>query len=180
MRLIVLYGAPGVGKLTVAQELARLTGYKVLHNHLTVDLVTSIFPFGSEQLERLVTRFRLEMVHEAARAAIPGVIFTFVYSAGNDDAFFKDLIDTAESAGGLVTSILLVCDEATLRTRVVAESRAKFGKIRDVELLERLVTAEDFDRPYPDAVGLTIDTTRLTPEDVALRIHAVLTENPDQ
>jgi len=32
MQLVMLYGAPGVGKLMVAQALADLTGYKVLHN----------------------------------------------------------------------------------------------------------------------------------------------------
>ena len=177
MHLIVLYGAPGVGKLTVARELAALTGYNVLHNHLTVDLVTSIFPFGSERADRLITRFRLEMIHEAALAAVPGVIFTFVYGSGNDDAYFKDIIDTAEFAGGIVTPVLLVCDRPALRKRVVEESRAKFGKIRDVELLEKLMAEEDFDVPYPGANGLTIDTTLLSPEDVALHIREELTRD---
>lgn len=45
MELVVIYGAPGVGKLTVARELARKTGYKLFHNHLTVDLVKSLFDF---------------------------------------------------------------------------------------------------------------------------------------
>ncbi len=36
MRLVFIYGPPGVGKLTVARELAALTGFKLFHNHLTV------------------------------------------------------------------------------------------------------------------------------------------------
>jgi tRNA uridine 5-carbamoylmethylation protein Kti12 len=32
MKLIFLYGPPAVGKLTVAQELVTLTGYKLFHN----------------------------------------------------------------------------------------------------------------------------------------------------
>lgn len=170
MQLIVLYGAPGVGKLTVAQELAKLTGYKVLHNHLTVDLVTALFPFGSEQQTRLTTEFRLTMIHEAALAGIPGVIFTMVYGAGSDDAHFKDIIDTTESAGGTVVPVLLVCAIDTLRKRLGDESRAKYGKIRDVNLLDTLMSKEDFDVPYPDADGLTIDTTARTPGEVALHI----------
>ena len=50
MKLIFLHGLPGVGKLTVARQLAALTGFKLFHNHLTVDLVTSVFEFGSEPL----------------------------------------------------------------------------------------------------------------------------------
>ncbi len=35
--LVYLYGPPAVGKLTVATELQRLTGFRLFHNHLTVD-----------------------------------------------------------------------------------------------------------------------------------------------
>jgi tRNA uridine 5-carbamoylmethylation protein Kti12 len=36
VKLIFISGMPAVGKLTVAQELAKLTGYRPFHNHLTV------------------------------------------------------------------------------------------------------------------------------------------------
>lgn len=45
MKLIFIYGQPAVGKLTVAKELEKITGYKILHNHLFVDLVRSVFEF---------------------------------------------------------------------------------------------------------------------------------------
>ena len=32
-------GLPSVGKLTIARELAKLTGFEVFHNHLTVGLI---------------------------------------------------------------------------------------------------------------------------------------------
>jgi shikimate kinase len=174
MHLVVLYGAPGAGKLTVARELATLTGYKVFHNHLTVDLVGAVFPFGSEPFDRLCTRFRLDMIHEAALASVPGMIFTFVYAAGTDNEYFRNIIDTAEAAGGRVTPVLLTCDVDTLRQRVIAESRAAFGKIRDVALLDELMREHEFDKAYPDAAGLKIDTTHSPPSATARRIQAYL------
>ena len=39
MKLIFIYGLPATGKLTVAVELAAMTGYKLFHNHLVVDLL---------------------------------------------------------------------------------------------------------------------------------------------
>ena len=41
VKLIFVYGLPATGKLTVARELSSLTGYKVFHNHLVVDLLQS-------------------------------------------------------------------------------------------------------------------------------------------
>ena len=47
MNLVLLYGPPAVGKMTVGAQLSQLTGYPLFHNHLTVDLGLLFFPFGS-------------------------------------------------------------------------------------------------------------------------------------
>ncbi len=65
MKLIFLHGMPGVGKLTVATELAKLTGFKLFHNHLTVDLVTSLFEFGSQPFIELRERIWLDTFAQA-------------------------------------------------------------------------------------------------------------------
>jgi AAA domain len=170
MKLLFLYGAPAVGKLTVARGLAGLTGYKLFHNHLTVDLVGSLFDFGSEQAERLSTKFRLEMFREAALANLPGVVFTFVYARGDDDAFVQQTIDAVEPHGGTVHFVLLTCEERELLRRVGQESRASFGKIRDAEQLQALRRRYDLDSPVPQRESLVVDTTHLPPQETARRI----------
>jgi len=42
MKLVFIYGPPASGKLTVARELATLTGYRLFHNHLIVDAVAAV------------------------------------------------------------------------------------------------------------------------------------------
>jgi len=42
MELLFIYGPAAVGKLTVARELAKLTGFRLFHNHLTVDAVMAL------------------------------------------------------------------------------------------------------------------------------------------
>jgi hypothetical protein len=76
MKLVFLHGAPAVGKLTVARELAVLTGFRLFHNHLTVDLVSSLFPFGSEPFVLLREQIWLAAFAEAARNNL-SLIFTF-------------------------------------------------------------------------------------------------------
>ena len=47
MKLVILYGAPASGKLTIATELGKRTGFKVFHNHLSIDCVRPVFDFGT-------------------------------------------------------------------------------------------------------------------------------------
>jgi hypothetical protein len=66
MTFVVIFGPSAVGKMMVGQELARLTGYKLFHNHVTIDLVTEYFEFGTPPFSRLVREFRTRIVEEAA------------------------------------------------------------------------------------------------------------------
>ena len=47
-RLVFLYGPPAVGKLTVARAIADRLPFKILHNHVTIDAVKEVLPFGSD------------------------------------------------------------------------------------------------------------------------------------
>ena len=46
MELFLIYGLPGVGKLAVAREVARLRPeYRLFHIHLLADMLESVFGF---------------------------------------------------------------------------------------------------------------------------------------
>jgi hypothetical protein len=134
MKLILLYGPPAVGKLTIAKEIARLTGFKLFHAHLTVDLVASILPIGTPLYRKLVWDIRYAVFAEAAQANIDGLIFTTVY--GRDRAqFIARCVEVVEPCGGEVCFVHVHCQAETLRQRVVREERTQYGKITSVELL---------------------------------------------
>lgn len=44
MKLIILLGPHAVGKMTVGQALSRITGLKLFHNHMTIELLARFFP----------------------------------------------------------------------------------------------------------------------------------------
>jgi hypothetical protein len=48
VKLVFLHGVAASGKLTTARELESQIGYPVFHNHLVVDLLTTVFTFGSQ------------------------------------------------------------------------------------------------------------------------------------
>ena len=64
MTLVIIFGPPVVGKMTVGLELERLTGFCLFHNHMTVDPVVRLFPFESPAYRRLVTEFRRRVFEE--------------------------------------------------------------------------------------------------------------------
>ena len=80
MKLVFLYGPAASGKLTIAREIAKLTGFAVFHNHLIVDAVLAVFPFGSEPFVRLREQFWMATFAEAA-AQGRSLVFTFAPEA---------------------------------------------------------------------------------------------------
>jgi len=45
-KLVIIMGAQAAGKMTVGQELAKITDLKLFHNHMTFDLVSEFFLFA--------------------------------------------------------------------------------------------------------------------------------------
>ncbi len=54
MTLVIIFGPPAVGKMTVGLELQRITGFRLFHNHMTADPLLRLFPFESAPHRRLV------------------------------------------------------------------------------------------------------------------------------
>src|SRR5690242_17955189 len=102
MHLVVIFGPPAVGKMTVGHELCLLTGYKLFHNHLTVEPVLDIFEFGSPPYNRLVSEFRSRVIEEAAGSDLPGLVFTMVWGLEleGDLALITSYVDLVEAHGG--------------------------------------------------------------------------------
>jgi hypothetical protein len=170
MKLIVIYGAPGVGKLTTARALAELTGFRIFHNHLSFDLVKAVFDFPTPPFIRLSETVRLATFEAAAREKLPGLLFTFAYAAPDDDAFIKKIIQAVEPHDGKAVFVRLFCDRPTHERRVLAEERKRFGKITDPVSLREALKRWNFDSAIPFGDGLEIDNTNVQPEIAARQI----------
>jgi shikimate kinase len=169
MKLLIIYGPPAAGKLTVANEVAARTGFKVFHNHLSIDCVQPVFEFGTPPFGRLVERIRMETIAEAAREGVD-LIHTFVYAHGLDDDHFRRIIASAEDNGGEAFLVLLRCRIEEGRRRVSAESRVRMRKVKTPEMLESLHEKYEMHEPLPGRETLIIDNSDLTPSQAAEQI----------
>jgi hypothetical protein len=177
MKLIFIYGQVASGKLTVGRELAGLTGFPLFHNHLIVDAVSAVFPFGTTSFVRLREEFWLRVVDEAA-SNNRSLIFTFAPEPTVDSKFATRVQTSVERLGGATIFVALHVESGEQERRLLDPSRSSFGKLRSLELLNRL--RGEFARcmsemPVPDIV---IDTTFVSPVDAARRIHEKLIQQP--
>jgi hypothetical protein len=166
MKLVFIFGPPASGKLTVGRALAGLTGFALFHNHLIVDAVASVFPFGSERFVRLREEFWLRIVREAAEER-RSILFTFAPEPSVAADFPERVRNLVEAAGGAVHFVRLTVPPALQEERLDAASRQEFGKLRSVALLRRMRDAMTAcEAAMPSAV-VTIDTGVTEPAEAA-------------
>lgn len=160
MKVVFIYGPPAVGKLTVATELAKLTGFKLFDNHVSIDFVKSVFEYGTVRYWKLIDKFRLLMFEEAAKGRV-NTIFTFAYDKATDNRFVEKTIQTINKEGGSVCFVRLFCDEEELARRVNSKGRREAGKISTKKLLASVLKKHGLADNVPFQTSLSIDTTRI-------------------
>lgn len=170
MKLLFLHGFPGVGKLTVGRYLQEKTGFRLFHNHLVVDTLLSVFPFGSDAFVRLREQSWLSVFEEAALAGV-SCIFTFAPEKTVRPSFIDNTRNVVRQHGGSVYFVELVCDAKELMRRIEEPSRRQFGKLQSVARLRELEREGAFHFPKIES-DLVFETTRLTPEATAQGIAA--------
>ena len=172
MRLVFLYGPAAAGKLTIGRALADLTGFALFHNHLVVDALCAVFPFGSDPFRRLREQWWLGALDEAAQAG-RSLIFTFAPEPTVTPTFPARVKALVEAAGGQVMFVRLDVPVDEQERRIVAADRAAYLKLRSVELLRSLAPRSTSLAAMPEP-ALALATHELTPVEAAHRIAALL------
>ena len=169
MDLVYIYGPPGVGKLTVGTELARLTGYGLFHNHLSIAAVAPVFEFGTETFWRLVHEIRANVIATAAREDV-SLVYTGVFEHPKDLPVVENRFALTESNGGRVCLVKLTSDRDVIEQRVQSQSRRDLKKLADIDAWRAATQGRNQDSLIPGRQSLTIDNTDLSPELAAMRI----------
>jgi len=175
--IVYLLGYPGVGKYTVARELAKLTGAVVVDNQLVNYPILALLRWDGMSKLPPGTLDRAAPIRAAVFSALEEIaprdtsyVLTNVLADDEESrAIYERVRDIAARRGSVFLPVLLTCDRGEQLRRVASPERAARFKVRDArgvaELMEsmRLLVPDD-----PEL--LTIDTTALGPAEAAARI----------
>ena len=124
MKLVLLIGNSAVGKMTVGQELMKLTGLRLFHNHMMIEPVLEIFG----QWRPDVTQRRRQVIFEEfAKTDLYGMIFTFMWAFDMQSDW--DYIDWVKGIFGLpeedVYYVELIAPQEVRLQRNATDNRLK-------------------------------------------------------
>ena len=168
MKLIIILGPHAVGKMTVGQELAAITGLKLFHNHMTIELVRNFFSVhGSEEGRRLNALFREEIFKAVAN-----------FDAPSEYEYIGSIIRLFESHGADIGVVELSADFDVRIERNKTENRlqnkpSKRDIQRSEELfrnLESKYRLNSYENEVPFEHYFKINNTNMQPAEVAAKI----------
>lgn len=175
MNLVIIFGPPAVGKMTIGQELAALTGFRLLYNTLVNDVVMEVFPRGHPAFGQLIAEFHGRLVEEAARHDVD-LINTVAWGIGDptDDRLMAERVAAAERNGAKVHFVELEAPfdvrlernrhEHRLRHKPKQQATLTDDIMRDMD--DRFVLNTPPAWPRPERY-LRLDTTRRSPRESA-------------
>jgi predicted kinase len=175
--IIYLIGIPAVGKYTVAKEIGRMTGARVVDNQLINTPVFSVlgydgtdaFPFPQGAWAQI------EKIHRAVLAVIrdlcpPDASFVFTNTLDAreplDKAWFRRIERLASQRGAGFFPVWLTCEAAVIRQRKNTPDRR--ARLKDIDLTNISRWTEEVEVlrvPHPNA--LTVYTSYREPRQTA-------------
>ena len=176
MHLIFLHGVPGVGKRTIARELAVELGFPFLDFQNLTQLLGPVFGYSAPVFGDLRNDAYKKILDAATELPEDGLIASFTYDEHIDLSQYGDFIGAARESGGIGLFVGLTCDEEELKDRVVDPDRQN-GRTSDLQVLEDDLGTGDSSEAELPGPSIEINTTGETPEHTVQNILAMLPDD---
>lgn len=179
MKLMILIGNCAAGKMTVGQELTKITPFRLFHNHLMIEPVLEVF---GEFRGDLIQKLRSFIFEEFARSDKYGLIFTFMWAFDMQSDW--DYLEQVKEIFGLgeedVYYVELVAPQEVRLQRNATENRLRHkASKRDIEASNARLLRDDRNYrceslpgeiPFPNY--LRLDNSAITAAEAASVIKA--------
>ena len=174
MKLLFIIGDAAVGKMTVGQELMKITDLRLFHNHMTIEPVLEIF---GKWNWKAIREMRDVIFKNYASSDNYGLIYTMMWAFDEpeDWAYLEHVKGIFEPYGTEFYYVELIAPQEIRLKRNVSENRLKHkASKRDTEISNRRLIEDDKNHRCVSYEGeitfdnyLRIDNSDKAPEEVA-------------
>lgn len=177
MKLVFIIGNAAVGKMTVGQELTKITDLRLFHNHMSIEPILEIFgDFNGNAIKR----FREMIFEEFAKSNKYGLIFTYMWAfdCQDDWNYIEHIKSIFEPYNTEFYYVELVAPQSVRLERNGSENRLKHKPSkRDIKLSNKRLIDDDrnyriesLDGEIPFENYIKIDNSNLSAEETAKMI----------
>jgi len=180
MKLLIILGNASVGKMTVGQEVVKITDFKLFHNHVMIEPTLEIF---GEFNNDVIVKLRDVVFKEFAKSDLYGLIFTYMWDFDEKAEWasrkqIDRVCEIFEQVNAEIYVVELVASQEVRLQRNITENRLwnKASKM-NIEQSNQMLKDDDvkyrcvsFDGELSFANYIKIDNTNLPPETVAKTI----------
>ncbi len=178
MKLVFLIGGAAVGKMTVGQELAKITGLRLLHDHVSVEPVIEVFGCPNTNVSMSIQE---AVFQEFAASDNYGLIFTYLwdFDSPKDWGYIEHIRDIFLPYGTTFYFVELVAPQSVRLQRNATENRLRNkASLNNIARSAEQILREDGRHRYVSEEGelkfehyIRIDNTNMPPEEAARRIR---------
>jgi hypothetical protein len=180
--LVIILGPHAVGKMTVGQELAKITELRLFHNHMSIELTRKLFAHSEKEWSVLNETIRKTVFELFAKGDFPGLIFTYMcaFDLQEELDYVTNIIDLFKSNGANCCVVELCADFEERLVRNKSENRLLHkqskrdlawseGEMRKTSEKYRLNSYDGESLPFENYIK--INNTTLAPDEVAKMIQ---------
>ena len=167
---IFLLGAPAVGKKTIGKEIEKITGYPLFDNAKTVDIARLLFDFGTDEYRTYRNKLRFQFYEKLTKSKLVGLVSTYCYSSPENSLYLQNVSSLLSKFEWQTYFVMLKASQATLKERVVTNSRHSKITFYDAASLCQWFNGNPLYENLPFKDVIVFDTELSPPQVVAEKI----------
>jgi len=179
LKFTMIYGPSGVGKESVARELAKRKSWQLFPQHLAFDISCAVIGFGNDGFEAFQRKICIEAFQTLIDKNTNGLVFTFCYVHPASNYFIDGLLAMLERNGISPNFIKLSCAYDEHVSRVIDERRKNTNKIQSKEHLDNYLNKFDFSTDITKVQTFHLDNTGMSVQATAAEIDRYLATNKE-
>ena len=171
MNFVMIYGPSGVGKESIARQLAKRNGWHLFPQHLAFDIACAVVGFGNNGFEKYQRKICLDAFRSLVERKVTGIVFTFCYVYPASNYFIEGLFELLKEYEIKADFVRLSCDFGEHVRRVTSEHRKNTNKIQTREYLEDYLNRFDFSVDIDGVETFHLNSTELSIEESVIEIE---------